>query len=693
VSTRAEDDAAPPEAAAFLDARGMPQAGDGRVQPLAVAVCDDAGRARRRFAQGEVARFVLELAVHHDIEVPAFGLTLRTLEGILVHGKNTLHYRTPVPRRLRAGTVVTAHHRVPLDLGLGSYTVSLGFASTDESTYERYLAGRLDGGALDQGVRRHCWLETGVVITVTTDANGLVRHSGYADLRGSWETSEVAHPAPHRQSGPRFEGEPVRVLVSHPHGGGEWLGRVLGAYAPDRVAPPHPSGVPFRLWGFRPGALHLDAAVSREAFDEARLSSVSRLVMVRDLRDTLVAAYLHLVGVHGPGGEAATGLVLRSLDKEDALLYLMDQWLPPCAAFQLSWRDAGEAVVRYEDLRESREALARALERLQLRPTPSELDAAVAAASAAPIGADEPGGWRGSFSPRVAAAFEHRYGEVLRAFGYERERTWSGAAVLARRAPDATPARLVYVSSYPRSGNTWLRNLIVHSLGRRVPSLYAEAADNLPPEADAADGRAFLTYALSAPAGGHARALRNGVGRLFDEALRRGLARSFEPRFVKTHDLPYAAFVPGEAVVHAVRHPCAVFSSYQHYLRDFAAPGAPAPTLEDVIRGDVAFGSWSTHTARWLDAAAGLGDAFVLVRYEELAARPEEVCARIAALTGLPQLASAASFPPFEEWQRRSPAFYRSGQGERWRSEFTPDHLSLVQDLHGETMARLGYSI
>lgn len=42
--------------------------------------------------------------------------------------------------------------------------------------------------------------------------------------------------------------------------------------------------------------------------------------------------------------------VFQSLSQEDGMLYMIDKWLPSCANIQISWLEADELLIRYEDL-------------------------------------------------------------------------------------------------------------------------------------------------------------------------------------------------------------------------------------------------------------------------------------------------------------------------------------------------------
>ena len=45
----------------------------------------------------------------------------------------------------------------------------------------------------------------------------------------------------------------------------------------------------------------------------------------------------------------------------------------------------------------------------------------------------------------------------------------------------------------------------------------------------------------------------------------------------------------------------------------------------------------------------------------------------------------------FEELHRRNPNYYRSGKTEKEKLSYNLDQIALLQELHGITIAQLGY--
>jgi lipopolysaccharide transport system ATP-binding protein len=163
---------------------------------------------------------------------------------------------------------------------------------------------------------------------------------------------------------------------------------------------------------------------TREQYEATDLPPNRPFVVVRDLRDTLVSAYFSFRSTHPQGNRPPSDIrtQLRELDKEDGMVFLMDAFLPRCAAIQESWKD--EPLIHYEDLLENDFGILRRvlLGDCGLDVPPNELRRAVARNRFERITGRErgeealehlrkgiSGDWRNHFTDRLSKEFEDRY--------------------------------------------------------------------------------------------------------------------------------------------------------------------------------------------------------------------------------------------------------------------------------------------
>jgi aryl sulfotransferase len=263
---------------------------------------------------------------------------------------------------------------------------------------------------------------------------------------------------------------------------------------------------------------------------------------------------------------------------------------------------------------------------------------------------------------------------------------------------------IVWLASYPKSGNTWLRlflaNLICGEVGIN------ELGIPIASERQLFDETVGIAAADLRPA---------EIDRLRAEVYRHLAARTGQTAFVKIHDAYVPAFgSPGiHGAIYLVRNPLDVAVSFAHHL-DCSIDEA----IDKMADDDYGFchqedrlydqlpqrlRSWSLHVQSWVDAP----DIPVHpVRYEEMQRRPRETFAALARFAGLEvdagRLAAAlerCSFPELQRQERelafrerpRQAPFFRSGQVGAWREALSAAHVARVVEAHAEVMRRFGY--
>lgn len=270
---------------------------------------------------------------------------------------------------------------------------------------------------------------------------------------------------------------------------------------------------------------------------------------------------------------------------------------------------------------------------------------------------------------------------------------------------------IVWLASYPKSGNTWLRHFL-HNLLRP-----AEAPH------DINDMHDLTAYEIAAR--WYRPPLEGPLDRcdLADIARARpgaqaALAAAAEGLvFVKTHNALVAdrgvatinAAVTAGAI-YVVRNPLDVAPSFAHHLGasiDDAIAAMNRRGLATPSGADFAhevYGSWSENVASW---TAKPHRAKHVMRYEDMLARPRETFRALAAFlllspddAALDAAIEKSSFARLQEQEARagfaekSPAaasFFRAGKAGAWREALGPGQVAAIVAAHRDQMARFGY--
>jgi aryl sulfotransferase len=275
---------------------------------------------------------------------------------------------------------------------------------------------------------------------------------------------------------------------------------------------------------------------------------------------------------------------------------------------------------------------------------------------------------------------------------------------------------ILWLASYPKSGNTWMRVLLANYL--RDASEPADINDIFIGPI-ASSRKRFDEWA-----GVDASALDPLVVDRLRPQVYRCLARDAdETLFMKTHDR-WALVGGGEpmfppdvtvGVVYVIRNPLDLAASCAHHWGMPLAAAVDTLCDSSAATRDVSkstpeqirqsFGSWSDHVSSWVDDS---GLPLLVVRYEDLTADPLGCFGGVVRFCGLDydagRLGRAVAFSSFGELRRqeaaagfreRSPrapgAFFRRGEVGAWREEL-PSHLARrLADAHGKQMDRFGY--
>ena len=282
--------------------------------------------------------------------------------------------------------------------------------------------------------------------------------------------------------------------------------------------------------------------------------------------------------------------------------------------------------------------------------------------------------------------------------------------------------RLIWIASYPRSGNTWTR-LFVNALltlhtGEKVAPL--AGADEWSREDPT---RSFDAWEISAS--WYQRVLKKPMTDCaadeFSAArgeVQRGIADSARgPVLLKTHHLngecdghPIIDFSLTERIVYIVRSPLDVAPSLADHFGVEIDAAIAMMNRRGYVMGahehaaSEVYGSWSENVMSWTSAPRSY---LHVMRYEDARSDPVGTFTRLGRFLGfrtsaadVEQASSAVAFEKARELEaqrverygkRRPGTFFRQGRSGDWKKALSPAHVTAITTAHGKTMRRFGY--
>ena len=236
----------------------------------------------------------------------------------------------------------------------------------------------------------------------------------------------------------------------------------------------------------------------------------------------------------------------------------------------------------------------------------------------------------------------------------------------------------VFLASYPRSGNTWIKSLI-------SSCIFGEAMTNFSDTKN--DEMPIVGFHYGA------REIVQGRGRLIKthESYRRGYKRAI-----------WIVRDPRDVLVSEYR--LALRSQYfsgtlDKYTQDFVNQPRMAPE------------NWSVHTRSWAESAIAGTPQMLPLRFEELRAEPEKHLSRILEFLGIPPTTEtinraiaqnsidrmAARHATYDQSfagrQAAAIPAINSGEAGAWRNTLSTHSANLLHDKFGVMMDKMGYEI
>ncbi|MEQ8697843.1 MAG: sulfotransferase domain-containing protein [Bauldia litoralis] len=282
------------------------------------------------------------------------------------------------------------------------------------------------------------------------------------------------------------------------------------------------------------------------------------------------------------------------------------------------------------------------------------------------------------------------------------------------------PRGIIWIASYPRSGNTWMRAFI-NSLFKvmRDPgsadfdiNKFDEAAES---EGAPALYPRFLGKPVFRATPAEIAAARPWVQAALVESARRLIYLKTHNARAMDHGAPLINMQVTAGAIYIVRNPLDVVISYAAFSN---------ASIDDVIermatrgwgirrsndkgheRVRVIQGSWSENVGTWSDRPNPI---ILVVRYEDMIEKPERAFTRIARhlrlKPGREELRKAIAMSSFDQLRAREAAdgfversersadqFFRAGKAGQWRDVLDDAQVARMVKAHKPLMRRFGY--
>lgn len=271
---------------------------------------------------------------------------------------------------------------------------------------------------------------------------------------------------------------------------------------------------------------------------------------------------------------------------------------------------------------------------------------------------------------------------------------------------------IIWLASYPKSGNTWLRAFLANYLSNAQRAL---PINDLP---NHILGDNMVVHYLQYSGLKAEQLDRPTIAKLRPRVHKWLAASRAEDVFVKTHNVvakmdgvPLITPEATAGAIYVVRNPFDVAVSFSHHYQvtlDRAIESLSEPNYFLPGQGgqiEQYLGSWSRHVTSWMKAP---GMTRHLMRYEQMTEEPLKAFGELTRFLGLPQdadrLKRAIRFSDFKELSRQEQSirfvesrpdgktkFFRQGESGGWRKIMTREQIDRLIEAHRPVLQELGY--
>lgn len=270
---------------------------------------------------------------------------------------------------------------------------------------------------------------------------------------------------------------------------------------------------------------------------------------------------------------------------------------------------------------------------------------------------------------------------------------------------------IVWLASYPKSGNTWVRSFLQNLIANPKSAVHINELSQFA----YGDGQKF--WYEKAAGGSLAGLSTEEVMKLTPKAQQIMVRSRPQSVFVKTHnwlgrnwDVPFITPEATSGAIHIIRNPLDVSISLAHHF-GFSIDEAidfmndpKAETPEDDYKLAQFYGTWTDHTKSWQQ----FEPKFIhRVRYEDLLTKPGTAFGGIAKFLGLKPPKSIlskaiknASFKTLQAQEKKdgfleksdkAEMFFRSGKAGDWKKVLSEGQVKRLVEVHHDLMKEFGY--
>lgn len=274
---------------------------------------------------------------------------------------------------------------------------------------------------------------------------------------------------------------------------------------------------------------------------------------------------------------------------------------------------------------------------------------------------------------------------------------------------------IIWIASYPKSGNTWFRIFLSCLLEETT----SEADVNQIGSDEIASSRTIFEQCTGLDSTNltlqEITELRPAVYDYLSATLQNDLK-------IKVHDayqilpngIPLFSATATKATCYLIRNPLDIAASYAHHCGDTLDKtidkmnnpdwSLGKQTLNATAQLPHFLGSWCHHVKSWMESTHF---PVCLLRYEDMHLHPLETFSKAVVAIGIEKspeeitrAIKASSFEKlkkqeqesgFRERPHTSNLFFRSGKIGSWRDSLTEKQASLIIENHTETMRQYGY--